>query len=571
VNPRLTLRTTRSLNPILLWIAPLVFMALFYFFPLASILRISFERSQTGIIDPFLQVFRSPGIRQVIRFTFLQAGLSTLLTMLVGLPGAYLMARYDFPGKSTIRAISGISFVLPALVVAAAFNALLGPRGWVNTFLMGTFDFSRPPVQFLYSLWAILLAHIFYNTTIVLRLVGDFWSHLDPRLEQAARVLGANRWETLTRVTYPLLAPGIWAAVLLIFLYDFTSFGVILVLGGPRFATLEVEIYNQTIGLFNLPLAASLAVIQLVCTLGITVAYTRMTAKVSQPLSLKPQRFTQKRLTSWRSKLLAGVYLFILLSLLILPLLALLTRSVTIFSPSANEAPQFTLDYYQALSSDQNQGLFYVPPATAIAISLGYALCTVLLTLGIGLPAAWALARNGQSTANKLFDPLLMLPLGTSAVTLGLGFIVALDQPPLDLRASILLVPLAHTLVAFPFAVRSLAPSLRSIRPRLRQASAVLGASPLQVFRHIDLPLVARAVLVAATFAFAISLGEFGATALISRPEYPTVPVMIYRYLSRPGASNYGQAMALSVILSLVTAISILAIERLRIADTGEF
>ena len=571
MNPRLTLRTTRSLNPILLWIAPLLFMALFYFFPLASILRISFERSQTGIIDPFLQVFRSPGIRQVIRFTFWQAGLSTLLTMLVGLPGAYLMARYDFPGKSTIRAISGISFVLPALVVAAAFNALLGPRGWVNTFLMGTFDFSRPPVQFLYSLWAILLAHIFYNTTIVLRLVGDFWSHLDPRLEQAARVLGANRWETLTRVTYPLLAPGIWAAVLLIFLYDFTSFGVILVLGGPRFATLEVEIYNQTIGLFNLPLAASLAVIQLVCTLGITVAYTRMTAKVSQPLSLKPQRFTQKRLTSWRSKLLAGVYLFILLSLLILPLLALLTRSVTIFSPSANEAPQFTLDYYQALSSDQNQGLFYVPPATAIAISLGYALCTVLLTLGIGLPAAWALARNGQSTANKLFDPLLMLPLGTSAVTLGLGFIVALDQPPLDLRASILLVPLAHTLVAFPFAVRSLAPSLRSIRPRLRQASAVLGASPLQVFRHIDLPLVARAVLVAATFAFAISLGEFGATALISRPEYPTVPVMIYRYLSRPGASNYGQAMALSVILSLVTAISILAIERLRIADTGEF
>ena len=172
---------------------------------------------------------------------------------------------------------------------------------------------------------------------------------------------------------------------------------------------------------------------------------------------------------------------------------------------------------------------------------------------------------------SRLFDPLLMLPLGTSAVTLGLGFIVALDSPPLDLRASPLLIPIAHTLVAFPFVVRSLTPALRSIRPRLRQAAAVMGASPGQVLRHIDLPLVGRALFVAATFAFTISLGEFGATALIARPEYPTIPVMIYRFLSQPGALNYGQALALSTILMAFVAAGMLAIERLRIADVGEF
>ncbi|MGW8145036.1 MAG: ABC transporter permease, partial [Anaerolineales bacterium] len=208
---------------------------------------------------------------------------------------------------------------------------------------------------------------------------------------------------------------------------------------------------------------------------------------------------------------------------------------------------------------------------TAIAVSLGYATTTVVLALAIGFPAAWALARYSNSKFNQFLDPILMLPLGTSAVTLGLGFIVALNHPPFDLRASPILIPIAHTLVAFPFVVRSLTPALYSIRPRLRQAAATLGASPLQVFRVVDLPLIGRALIVAATFAFTISLGEFGATAMISRPEYPTIPIVIYRLISQPGAINYGQAMALSTLLMLVAAGSMVAIERLRIADIGEF
>jgi thiamine transport system permease protein len=197
-----------------------------------------------------------------------------------------------------------------------------------------------------------------------------------------------------------------------------------------------------------------------------------------------------------------------------------------------------------------------------------------LLALTLGLPASWALANSdpdSQGLLERLLDPVLMLPLGTSAVTLGLGFIVALDHPPLDLRASPVLIPLAHTLVAFPFVVRSLTPSLRSIRPRLRQAAAVMGATPWQVLRFVELPMIGRALLVAATFAFSISMGEFGATALIARPEFPTIPLAIYRLISQPGPLHYGEALALSTILMLVTAAGMLAIERFRIADVGEF
>jgi thiamine transport system permease protein len=560
---------------LLLWIPPLIFLALFYFFPLGSILQISFARSESGLAGPFLEALASPTTRNVLWFTFWQAALSTLLTLLVGLPGAYLLARYEFRGKSLLLALTSIPFVMPTLVVAAAFNALLGPRGWMNLALMDWFNLSQPPLQFINTFTAILVAHIFYNLTIVLRMVGDFWAHIDPRMGQAALTLGASPLKALRYITLPLLTPAITAAAVLIFIFDFTSFGVILVLGGPRFATLEVEIYYQTISLFNLPLASALAVIQLACTLALMVFYTRISERLTRPLNLRPRGYTQHRLVSWRSRFLAGLVIVPLVILQTIPLVALAARSVIRLDPERGQAspvsPGLTLAYYRELSINRRESLFYVPPTQAIATSLGYAGATVLLALALGLPVAWALSRGNGSGLNRIFDPILMLPLGTSAVTLGLGFIVALNRPPLNLRSSLLLIPLAHTLVALPFVVRSLTPAIRSIRPRLRQAAATLNATPGQVIRYIDLPLVARAVLVAATFAFTISLGEFGATALIARPEYPTIPIMIYRFISQPGAMNYGQALALSTILMVITAAGMLAIERFRIAEIGEF
>lgn len=560
---------------ILLWVAPLIFLVLFYFFPLGSIIKISFDRSEVGIANAFINAIRSPSARQVLWFTIWQATLSTLLTLAIGLPGAYLFARYSFGGKTLLQALSAVPFVMPTVVVAAAFYALLGTRGWLNLAAMEVFNLDTPPINITNTIYAILLAHVFYNTTIILRMVGDFWSHLDPRLEQAARTLGANRLQAFVKVTLPLLGPVITAAALLVFIFDFTSFGVILILGGPRFATLEVEIYYQTVSLFNLPVAAALSIIQLACTLAMTIIYTRLSARLTRPLQLRSRRYTQKKLTTWRNRLFAGIMIIILAAILIAPLFALATRSIVRLDPDraqrSFDSPSLTLDFYRELSINRRSSLFYVPPTTAIGISLLYAGLTVIVALAIGIPAAWALVRYSKSGFNQVIDPILMLPLGTSAVTLGLGFIVALKSPPLDLRASPILIPIAHTLVAFPFVVRSLTPALHSIQPRLRQAAALLGASPAEVFRLIDLPLVGRALLVAATFAFTISMGEFGATALIARPEYPTIPLVIYRFISQPGSLNYGQALALSTILMLVTASGLVAIERLRIAQVGEF
>ena len=551
-----------------LWLLPLLFLALFFFAPLISVFRLAGEAAVTAASQAnLLQRITRP-----LGFTFYQAALSTIATLALGLPAAYIFGRYTFPGKSLLRVLTTLPFILPTVVVAAAFNALIGPRGWVNLGLMNLFDLPAPPLQMLNSLPAILIAHVFYNTTIVIRVVGSAWSQLDPRMEQASRVLGATPLQTLRAVTLPLLRPAILAAGLLVFMFDFTSFGVILLLGGPQFATLEVEIYIQAMHMLNLPLAGLLSAVQLLCTLVLTIAYSRTSLHLNVPLAPRLQGEGMRRMRTGREKLLVGVTVIILATLLILPLAALGARSVVRLEADRGERggvqTGLTLDYYRELFVNRRGSLFYVPPIEAARNSLAYAGATVLFSLTLGFLASSALARRAR--INRVLDPLLMLPLGTSAVTLGLGFIVVFNRPPFDPGSFPLLIPLAHSLVALPFVVRTLLPTLRSIPVSLRQAAGVLGASPLRTWWEVDLPIIARAALVSAVFAFTISLGEFGATSFLARPEYPTLPVAIYRFIGQPGALNYGQALAMSTLLMLVCGLGILLIERMRLPGVRE-
>ncbi len=550
------------------YLIPLAFLVTFFFYPLLSIFTLSF--APEGVIDlsALANLIRSSYYARTLWFTIWQAIVSTGLTVIIALPGAYVFARYRFRGKSLLKALATIPFVLPTVVVANAFIAWLGPRGWLNQLLTGFLGFEQPPINLQHTIWIILLAHVFYNYAVVVRIVGGFWANLNPRLEEAARMLGAGPFDVLGRVTLPLLAPAIAAAALLVFIFSFTSFGVILILGGPRFATLEVEIYRQTVNLFNLPIAAALSLVQIIFTFSLMWVYTRLQARMAVPLDLRPSRQVQRSASTWQERLVVGSNILLITCLLVLPLIALVERSFTLDG-------QFTLRYYTQLSVNERGSILYVPPIQAMANSLGFAAVSVILAVTLGLISATALSRPGRQTSGSrlhgLIDPLLMLPLGTSAVTLGFGFIIALDEPPLNLRTSWWLIPIAHTLVAYPFVVRSLLPASRGIKPSLREAASVLGAPPWQVWRQVDLPIVSRAMLVGAVFAFTISLGEFGATALIARPQTPTMPVAIFRFLGQPGALNYGQALAMSSLLMFVCGSGMLAIERFRVGDVGEF
>lgn len=538
-----------------LWIFPLTFLFIFFFFPLSRIFALSLDAS--ALTSENLRIAYA-----ALRFTFYQAALSTLLTLLLGLPAAYLFARYEFRGKSLLRALTAVPFMLPTVVVAAGFNALLGPRGLVHAALPISFPFIG-------TLGAILIAHVFYNTTIIIRVVGNALSSLDPKLEQVALSLGADSRRVWWNVTLPLLRPSLLAASLLVFLFDFTSFGVILLLGGPQFSTLEVEIYLRVLRLPDLPLAALLSVIQLICTLVFSVFYTRIVARTTVQTAPRSAETSTHRPKSIKEKIFAASFILILASFFLLPLSALPFRSLFRLEADRGQRNEvqygFTTEYYQELFVNRRGSVFYVPPIRATVNSLSYAGATVMLSLLLGFPAALALAR--PTRLERILDPLVMLPLGSSAVMLGLGFIISYGA----WLTSPLLVPFAHTLIALPFVIRTLQPAIASIPERLRQAASVLGASPARVWKTIDWPILRRSTLAAATFAFTISLGEFGATLLISRPDYPTIPVAIERFLSQPGGLNYGQAMAMATVLMLLTTASILFIEKVRLPGAGEF
>jgi thiamine transport system permease protein len=564
---------------LLIWL-PILFFVLFYFYPLGTIFRVSFFPDGELQLGALRDIIFTPHYWHVLWFTIWQAFLSTFLVLLLALPGAYVFARYQFAGKETIRTISTLPFVLPTVVVANAFLALIGTRGILNSLLMGLFNLESPPINLQYTIWAILLAHIFFNYSVALRIISTAWQNMGTELGEAAQMLGASPRRVFWKITLPLLRPSIMAAGVLVFIFCFTSFGVVLILGGPRYATLEVEIYRQAVNLFNLPVAAALSIFQILFTFAFMWLYTTHQAQTSRPLDLKSTQTLEKPVRTPRDRLIVYGNLLLMLLLLGLPLAALVLRSL-------QGVDGWTLRFYQELFVNRQGSLFFVPPAEAIFNSTAFALATVLLATSLGLISAWFLAgkrmlaapansENGliarlQTAARPLLDPMFMLPLATSAVTLGFGFVLALNKPPLNLRRSLLLVPIAHTLVAMPFVIRSVLPAMRRINPRLREAAALLGADPQNVLLQVDWPLIRRALLVGAVFAFTISMGEFGATVFIARPQTPTMPVAIFRFLSQPGPLNYGQAMAMSCLLMLVCAAGLVVIERFRIGDEGEF
>ncbi len=533
---------------------PVAFFALFFAYPVAAIVARGLKTDGQWRLGRIADVLTQSDIRHVLWFTTWQALASTALTLLIALPGAYVFARFDFRGKQVLRAVVTVPFVLPTVVVGTAFLALVG-RGGLLDELWG--------VRLDTTVWAILLAHVFFNYAVVVRTVGGLWTQLDPRQEEAARMLGASRFAAWRKVTLPALSPAVAAAALMVFLFTFTSFGVVQILGGPTFSTLEVEIYRQTSQIFDLATAAVLTLIQFVAVGAILAVHAGTVRRRETALRLVAPETTARRPRGAGQWALLGGVLASVAVLLVLPLGVLVQRSLD--TPGGHG-----FAYYRALASDDG-GAFLVAPVTAIGTSLEYALAATAIAVVIGGLAAAALTRRDAGRLVRGFDALLMLPLGVSAVTVGFGFLVALDEPPLDLRSSWILVPLAQALVGVPFVVRTMLPVLRAVDGRLREAAAVLGASPWRVWREVDLPMVRRALLVAAGFAFAVSLGEFGATVFIARPDNPTLPVAVARLLGRAGDLNYGQAMALSTILMVVCAVALLLLERVRTDRTGEF
>ena len=517
---------------------PVAFLAVFFAWPVAALVARGFvDEAGRPTLAGVQAVLSAPRTWRIVGQTLAQAAAGTVVAVLLGVPGAFVLYRRRFPGRRLLRALVAVPFVLPTVVVGVAFSSLLaptGPLGWLG------WQESFP---------GIVAALVFFNYSVVVRTVGTLWARLDPRAEDAARTLGASRVRVFTTVTLPALAPAIASGAALTFLFCATAFGVVLVMGGATWGTIETEIWYQTTQLLDLPAAAALSILQLGVVTACLVAANRARASSERALKLlgRPGD-TPLRASDWPAVAVTAV---VVLGLLVTPIAHLVVRSFVTpegigwgnYARLAGRAEGTTVSVWQALLN-----------------SLGTATAATLVAIGLGLAVSYVLSRRPASPGGRwllnLADSVFMLPLGVSAVTVGFGFLITLNRPPLDLRSSWVLIPIAQALVALPLVVRTLLPTLRAIDPRLHEAAATLGAGPRRIALTVDLPFALRGLGLALGFAFATSLGEFGATSFLARPDRPTLPVVVYRLISRPGAENFGMAMAASVLLGLLTALA---------------
>lgn len=507
-------------------VVPAAILLLFYIAPVANLIATVFRA------DTVSSTLNRPGLGSVIWFTVWQAVLSTVATLAIGSVPAYLLHRYRFRGRRVVLATTLVPFFLPTVVVGAAFLSLL-PRSMHNT-----------P-------WAVIAAHVYLNVAVVVYVVGAMWEVLPTDLTGAARTLGANPWRVARYVVLPIIRPALLSAATMVFLFSLTSFGAAKLLGGARYATLEVEIVRRATGLGDVDGAAMLSLLQL-AFLGIVIAISstlQRRGRIQLVGEARPRHVPTSRPTAICS-LLFGV-------LFAAPLVALVTRSVRL-------GGRWTLRGWTQLGTTQvRRGISLgVDPIGALRTSLWFAVLAAVgtaLLAGVATLAIVALRRWGW-----LLDAGMALPLGTSAVTIGLGMLITFDVAPIDWRAEWWMLPLGHVLVATPFAVRSMLGAARAIPGDLRAAAATLGASPTRAWWHVDVRALRRPLILAAGIAATVSLGEFGATSVLSRRGNQTVPLAIDALLGRAGDLPRAQGYALAVVLMVVCATTVVMVDLAR-------
>ena len=503
------------------WLAalPIAVICSFVVAPVINILVSSFQLDS-------LNLLRSETIRDVVWFTTWQALTSTAVALLVALPIAFCTANFRFASQRFTTSLITMPFILPSIVVGAAFLQIL-------------------PNNLHRTAFALILAHVYFNFGFVTRLISARWVQIHPYLDDAARTLGASPLKLFITLTMPLLRKAIVNAALVVFTLCFTSYGVVRILGGPSRSTIETEIYFRAMQLGDVSGAMMLSALQIIV---ISVIFYATNKQIGQTVeqTTRPTISRQRPLHANEHKIAITVIIASTTVFAVVPVFAIAVKSVVTNS-------RFTTTAWRTVFTNPEI-------VQSLVKTLIYAIVTMMLATLLGLLSACSIAYGNKKL--RYVSGLTALPIVISAVVIGLGIIITFDAQPIDWRGVQLMLPLAHALVALPLAMRIISPVLQAIPDSLRQASNVLGASSWQTWRNIDLKIIRRAVAAAAAISAAVSIGEFGASSFLARRGSETLPITISRLLSRPGDSLRTQAFVLATLLALFSIAIIFIIDR---------
>ena len=516
----------QSLIRKLLWAISLTFVAVLFYWPIARITSLGFS-------GDWLSTISEQKTLEVIWFTLWQAALSTLVTLVIAIPGAYLLYRKSFPGQMLIKALITVPFVLPSIVVAVGFTVFRNAHNfWIDLGL----TFLSDPIY-----W-IIGAHVFMNYAIAVRTIGGVWATMDSEIEEAAELDGAGRLRTLLAISLPQLRPALFSAAALVFLFSVTSFGIVLVLGGGQVQTIETAIYFSATQFLDLEAAAALVFVQTLITAGaflVGSSLAKGTVGLEQVFEGSRKPRVDRR--DWAA---AVVTAGIVLGLLVMPILLVLVEAFKV-------GDRWGFTNFANLGTRGARDLLNISVVDAAANSLRNIVIAAVLAFVLGTLISWLLVRTKQ----KFLDLVFLVPLGVSSVVLGFGFLVSFDAAWLPLRSSWLIVPLAQALIALPMVIRLVYPALVSIGKEPIEQASLDGASSWQIWRFVESGMIKRVLLTAAGYAAIISVGEFGASSFLAYGSEGTIPTLLFRLIARPGEQNYGMAMAVSAML-IVSALS---------------
>ncbi|MWG34862.1 ABC transporter permease subunit [Halomarina oriensis] len=512
-----------------------------------------------GLVAWAASGFAWPGFG-LVGFTAWQALLSTVASVALGLPGAYVLARFEFRGRETVRSLTAVPFVLPSIMVAVGFVATFGIQGTVSD-AFAAVGLSR--FSLVFTLELVVLAHAFYNAPLVVRIVSAAAERLDTRTLEVARASGASRWRATWDVLVPQLVPALGTAALLTFVFTFQSFAIVLALGGLELATVEVWVFSL-VRSFDLQEAAALAAVEAAISLALTYAYLRYEAQQARSTSgptLDRIRFGEASPLARRAVGAYGLLAFVVFGL---PLVSMVAESL--FGPNG-----LTLRYYRFLVEQQaTAASFQTRPLTAVRNSLVFGAGTLVVAVPLGVTVSLLTARGGRLA--QVGGTLAFVPFAVSGVVVGLGLLQSLVFGTVVFGHRIVVtgavaIVAAHAVGAYPFVTRSVSPLLARLDPSLPEVARASGASRLRALWDVELPLVAGGVLAGAAFAFAISVGEFDATVILAENSGSyTMPVAVERYLSE---RSLGPPSAMGTVLLVVTAASFVVIDRLGGAFDG--
>jgi thiamine transport system permease protein len=534
-----------------------LFMLIIFFIPLSTILVKGIQNESGSFsLEGISGIISSSYYRKILYFTFFQAILSTIFSVLIGLPGAWIMSHYSFPGKRLIKAVITIPFILPSILVVLGFVLFFGKNGILNNFLnlLGFND-----LKILYSFKAIIIAHIFYNFPIAIRIISSLWAKIPQSQMMAAQSLGAGKIRVFRTVTLHQILPAILTSSMIIFIYCFMSFAIILVLGGgPELSTVEVEVYRLAKVSLDLNRGSSLALIQSTLTLLFMFVYSSLEKFRSYEEKLLAAKNQPKyRLKFDIKSVLIFIYFVFILILIAAPPISVILESFK-ESRSLSGSKQLSLYWYKQIFNPNGRGTYSKIAFNSLKNSLFYAFSTVLFTIPVSTLVAWVITRK-KLRFPALTELFFLLPLGISSVILGLSYMRLSNMLPDTFKGSALLVIMAHSAISLPLVFKPVLSIFRKIKVSLREAALNLGASGFRAFRDIELPLIKSGLLTGATFAFAVSIGEMNATLMLSQPGTSTLPISIYRLI---GSYKFFGACALGTILMFICLIAFLTIDR---------